>query len=71
MNDASFSTRSPSPSGAIEVLNQACLCISVDSGALAHALDSELGQPGLSEMVQVRCPFLFAAQPVFVATTFT
>ena len=36
--------------------------------ALARALDSELGKPGLSEMVRQRCPFLFAALPVFVAT---
>ena len=36
---------------------------------LARALDSELGKPGLSEMVRQRCPFLFAAHPAFVATT--
>ena len=68
MKDASPSPRSPSSAGAIEALNQACLCISVDEGALARALDSELGKPGLSEMVRLRCPFLFAALPVFVAT---
>ncbi len=68
MNDASPSPRSPPPASAIEALNQACLCISVDAGALARALDSELGKPGLSEMVRQRCPFLFAALPVFVAT---
>jgi hypothetical protein len=53
--------------GAIEALNRACFCISLDAEALARALDSELGKPGLSEMVRQRCPFLFAAQPVFVA----
>ncbi len=51
----------------IEALNDACFCISLDAQALARALDSELGQPGLAEMVRHRCPFLFAAQPVFVA----
>ena len=56
------------PLGAIEALNHACFCISLDAEALARALDSELGKPGLSEMVRQRCPFLFAAQPVFVAT---
>ena len=50
------------------MLNSACFCISLDARALARALDSELGQPGLSEMVRQRCPFLFAALPVFVAT---
>ena len=48
--------------------NSACFCFSLDQNALARALDSELGQPGLSEMVRQRCPFLFAALPVFVAT---
>lgn len=50
------------------MLNSACFCFSLDSKALARALDSELGQPGLSDMVRQRCPFLFAALPVFVAT---
>lgn len=50
------------------MLNSACFCLSLDQNALARALDSELGQPGLSEMVRERCPFLFAALPVFVAT---
>ena len=53
---------------AIELLNSACFCFSLDTKALARALDSELGQPGLAEMVRQRCPFLFAALPVFVAT---
>ncbi len=53
--------------GAVEALNQACFCISLDAAALARALDSELGKPGLSALVRERCPFLFAGQPVFVA----
>jgi hypothetical protein len=50
----------------MDLLNSACFCFSLDERALARALDSELGQAGLSEMVRERCPFLFAAQPVFV-----
>jgi len=50
----------------IEALNRGCFCVSLDLTALARALDSELGQPGLAEMVRSRCPFVFAAQPVFV-----
>ena len=49
------------------MLNSACFCFSLDENALARALDSELGRPGLSAMVRQRCPFLFAAVPVFVA----
>ncbi|MCQ9379885.1 hypothetical protein [Methyloversatilis sp. XJ19-49] len=52
----------------VDMLNSACFCLSLDGKALAHALDLELGQPGLAEMVRQRSPFLFAALPVFVAT---
>ncbi len=55
------------PRSPVETLNSACFCFSLDEEALARALDSELGQPGLSAMVRQRCPFLFAAVPVFVA----
>ena len=58
---------SPHVGSPIDALNSACFCISLDADALARALDSELGQPGLAAMVRQRCPFLFAAQPVFVA----
>ena len=61
-------THLAAPRSAIDMLNSACFCFSLDQSALARALDSELGQPGLSEMVRQRCPFLFAALPVFVAT---
>ena len=50
-----------------EALNLECFCLSLDKQALSAALDSELGQPGLADMVAQRCPFMFAAQPVFVA----
>jgi hypothetical protein len=51
----------------IDALNRECFCFTLDQDALARALDSELGQAGLSELVRERCPFVFAAQPVFVA----
>ena len=53
--------------GDIDALNRECLCFSLDQFALAKALDSELGSPGFSDLVRQRCPFVFAAQPVFVA----
>ncbi len=49
-------------------MNEDCHCISLDTDALARALDTELGTPGLAAVVRERCPFVFAAQPVFVAT---
>ena len=51
----------------IEALNDDCFCFSLDHDALSHALDAELGSPGLSALMHERCPTLFAAQPVFVA----
>jgi len=56
------------PRSTAHTLNSSCVCVSLDLKALARALDSELGQLGLSELVRERCPYLFAALPVFVAT---
>lgn len=50
----------------IEQLNRDCFCLSLDRAALANALDAELGNGGLSQLVRERCPYVFAAQPVFV-----
>jgi hypothetical protein len=50
-----------------ERMNEDCHCLSLDTDALARALDTELGTPGLAAAVRERCPFVFAAQPVFVA----
>jgi hypothetical protein len=70
-NDASYlSTASAAAALAgvsIETLNSRCFCISLDPEALRGALESTLGQPGLFELVQQRCPYLFAAHPVFIA----
>ena len=68
MNAVLTSPQPEAPRSSIDMLNSACFCFSLDAQALALALDSELGQPGLSAMVRQRCPFLFAAVPVFVAT---
>jgi len=50
-----------------EELNSVCRCVSLDSQALRRALESELGRPGLFDLVKKRCPNLFAAQPVFIS----
>jgi len=51
----------------IESMNRECFCISLDRQALADALESELGSPGLAAQVRQQCPYLFSAQPVFVS----
>lgn len=49
-----------------EALNQGCFCFTLDNAALARALDAELAGVQLSELVRERCPYVFAARPVFV-----
>ncbi len=51
----------------IELLNSECFCISLDESALRQALESEIGEPGLFGLIQQRCPYLFAARPVFLS----
>lgn len=51
----------------VEALNNECFCISLDDAALREALERELGQPGLADLVKERCPYLFSARPVFVS----
>lgn len=52
----------------VALRNNACFCVSLDQDALRLALQSQLGRPDLYELVQQRCPYLFAARPVFVST---
>ena len=51
----------------IEVLNSECFCVSLDTEALRQALESEIGQPGLFDLLLQRCPHLFAERPVFLS----
>ena len=48
-------------------LNNRCFCVSLDETVLRRALESELGQPGLYELVQQHCPHLFAPRAVFLS----
>lgn len=52
-------------------LNSECFCISLDSAALHKALESEIGQSGLFDLIQQRCPYLFATRPVFLSHAHT
>ena len=40
----------------VDTLNRQCFCLTLDQDALSLALDSEVGQPQLSEMIRQRCP---------------
>ncbi|MBA5606690.1 hypothetical protein H3H36_15130 [Duganella sp. FT3S] len=48
--------------------NSACFCVSLDEEALRQALETQLGQPDIHALVRARCPYLFAARPVFLST---
>ena len=49
--------------------NRDCACLSLDARRLRHALEVELGEPGLYELVRERNPHMFSALPVFVDET--
>lgn len=53
---------------AIESLNSECFCITLDSAALRRALHSQLQNPDLFDLIEARCPHLFAAHPVFITS---
>jgi len=49
-----------------EWMNKKCACVSLESAALRRALESELGDPDVYQLVAERCPHMFSALPVFV-----
>ena len=51
----------------IEALNSECFCISLDRQALRRALEADPAARGLHQLIEERCPHLFAALPVFVS----
>jgi hypothetical protein len=51
----------------IESLNSDCYCVSLDADALRSALEADPAAHGLHQMIEDRCPHLFAALPVFVS----
>lgn len=51
----------------IETLNSDCFCISLDKEALRRALEADAAAQGLHQMIEERCPHLFASLPVFVS----
>lgn len=54
-------------SSQIQKLNNECFCISLDEQALHDALASQTDTSDLFDMLQARCPTVFAARPVFVS----
>lgn len=63
---AGAATLSPG-AASMELLNSEYFCISLDASALRQALESEIGEPGLFELIQPRCPYLFATRPFFLS----
>ena len=51
----------------IETLNTECFCVSLDPAALRRALEADPAACGLHQLIEERCPHLFAAMPVFVS----
>jgi hypothetical protein len=51
----------------IETLNRDCHCISLDREALRRALQADPASSGLHELIEERCPHLFASLPLFVS----
>jgi hypothetical protein len=64
-------TPGAAPASASSSLNDNCHCVSLDIHALQAALASALGSPELVRLVQERCPYLFAARPVFISAEHT
>ncbi|MBA5640178.1 hypothetical protein H3H37_24240 [Duganella sp. LX20W] len=52
----------------VALRNSACFCVSLDEEALRQALQTQLDQPDIYALVRERCPYLFAARPVFMST---
>ncbi|MBI3043837.1 MAG: hypothetical protein HYY78_13550 [Betaproteobacteria bacterium] len=51
----------------IETLNRDCFCVSLDPGALRRAIEADPAAQGLHDLIEERCPHVFAALPVFVS----
>lgn len=52
-----------------DALNTACFCITLDPRALGNAVESVAQGSELTSLLQSRCPYIFAGQPVFIAPT--
>lgn len=56
-------------SASVARLNSQCFCASLPQGALRRAVQDELAAPAVFALIEERCPHLFSAQPVFVASS--
>lgn len=55
------------PGQPAESLNEACFCISLNNDALRQALEAEVGDTGLFNLIAQRCSHVFSARPVFMS----
>lgn len=51
----------------IETLNSDCYCITLDSDALRREIESHTDTHDIYPLILEKCPYLFAASPVFVS----
>jgi len=51
----------------IDSLNRDCHCVSLDREALRRALEAEPASSRLHQLIEARCPHLFASLPLFVS----
>ena len=51
----------------IETLNRDCFCVSLDREALRRALQADPASSGLHDLIEQRCPHLFASLPLFIS----
>ena len=64
--DLPSSEAQPAPSS--ERLNAECFCVGLDPSALKQALHAGAAPaPGFHDLLRQRCPYVFAARPVFVS----
>ncbi len=47
-------------------LNHGCFCFGLEAGAIDRAIEAELGDLALADLLRERCPNVFAEQPVFI-----
>ncbi len=69
-NAAQCTACAPGLAGAsVARLNSQCFCASLPEGSLRRAVQEELAAPEVFALLEERCPHLFSAQPVFVASS--
>lgn len=67
MSESLLSSGPAAAVSASDRMNSGCYCVSLDPGRLRLALAAQLGSAEIVALVELRCPYLFAAMPVFIS----